>query len=369
MAALAARTEGWAAGLQLAALSLRDQTDVDGFVAAFTGSHRYVLDYLTEEVLERQNAEVRTFLLETSALERLSGSLCDAVTGRSDSQRLLEEVDRAGLFLVQLDDVRGWWRYHHLFADLLRARLRPHPDRLRECTSTRRPGTRTAACPTTPSITPYKGAIGVGGAAHGGSTSTRSLNLRGEQATIQNWLPTLPEEVVRSPPAAAAGASPDGQHERRPRRHGTTAQRGRGSGRSGFTSLSSPPPDGSGSLLVNVPAMIALQRSYAAQLRGQPEATATYAQRALEHLGADELMLSSAVEGFFAVAEWLHGRLAEAEEAFESRIGWWRREGQVTTTAWGLLLPRSAAAVAGSPGRGGPDLRTRLGGLDRAGPA
>ena len=124
VAALAARTEGWAAGLQLAALSLRGQPDVAGFVAAFTGSHRYVLDYLAEEVLERQSEQVRAFLLETSVLERLSGALCDAVTGRTGSQALLEQVERAGLFLVPLDEVRGWWRYHHLFADLLRARLR-----------------------------------------------------------------------------------------------------------------------------------------------------------------------------------------------------------------------------------------------------
>ena len=123
VAALAARTEGWAAGLQLAALSLRGQADPAGFVAAFSGSHRYVLDYLTEEVLDRQHEQVRTFLLETSVLERLSGGLCDAVTGRADSQAMLERVERAGLFLVPLDEVRGWWRYHHLFADLLRARL------------------------------------------------------------------------------------------------------------------------------------------------------------------------------------------------------------------------------------------------------
>ena len=122
-AALAARTEGWAAGLQLAGLSLRGQADVDGFVAAFTGSHRYVLDYLAEEVLERQPGRVREFLLQTSVLERLSGELCDAVTGRPGSQALLEQAERAGLFVVPLDEARGWWRYHHLFADLLRARL------------------------------------------------------------------------------------------------------------------------------------------------------------------------------------------------------------------------------------------------------
>ena len=123
MAALAARTEGWAAGLQLAALSLRGQHDAAAFVAAFTGSHRYILDYLAEEVLERQDEQLRTFLLETSVLDRLSGPLCNAVTGRGGSQTLLEQAERAGLFLIPLDELRGWWRYHHLFADLLRARL------------------------------------------------------------------------------------------------------------------------------------------------------------------------------------------------------------------------------------------------------
>jgi LuxR family maltose regulon positive regulatory protein len=121
--ALVARTEGWAAGLQLAGLSVRGHADAAGFAAAFSGSHRFVLDYLTDEVLDGQTDQVRTFLLETSVLERLSGELCDAVTGRPGSQALLEQAERAGLFLIPLDEVRGWWRYHHLFADLLRARL------------------------------------------------------------------------------------------------------------------------------------------------------------------------------------------------------------------------------------------------------
>ena len=106
VAALAARTEGWAAGLQLAALSLRGQDDATAFVAAFTGSHRYVLDYLAEEVLDRQHKQLRTFLLETSVLDRLSGPLCDAVTGREGSQALLEAAERAGLFLIPLDGTR-----------------------------------------------------------------------------------------------------------------------------------------------------------------------------------------------------------------------------------------------------------------------
>jgi LuxR family transcriptional regulator, maltose regulon positive regulatory protein len=133
VAVLADRTEGWVAGLQLAALSLQGHTDMDAFVQSFSGSHRYVLDYLAEEVLDRQPEDLRSFLLETSVLERLSGPLCAAVTGRADSQRLLEKTERANLFLVPLDEVRGWWRYHNLFADLLRARLaQDHPDRVTE---------------------------------------------------------------------------------------------------------------------------------------------------------------------------------------------------------------------------------------------
>jgi LuxR family maltose regulon positive regulatory protein len=335
VAALAARTEGWAAGLQLAALSLREQTDVEGFVAAFTGSHRYVLDYLTEEVLERQDAGIRQFLLETSVLERLSGSLCDAVTRRSDSQLVLEELDRSGLFLVQLDDVRGWWRYHHLFADLLRARLAQDHQRARVLHR------RAASWYQEQGLTDdtIHHAVQAGDLDWAAQLIEEHFdtvfNLRGEQATIQSWLPSLPDEVVRGRPrlllaqAQMAGMRGDLQ-VMEPLLDAAEEV--------AHVALDGPfePTTGrSGSLLVNVPAMIALQRSYAAQLRGQPEPTAAYARKALDHLGPDEFMLSSAVDGFFAVAQWLRGELAEAEDAFEARIGWWRREGQITTTAWG----------------------------------
>src|SRR5215472_13522809 len=127
------RGRAWTARRWLAGLSLRGNADPAGFVAAFSGSHRFVLDYLADEVLERQPGPVRAFLLETSVLERLSGELCDAVTGGAGGQAMLEQVERAGLFLVPLDEVRGWWRYHHLFADLLRARLQgEQPSRVPE---------------------------------------------------------------------------------------------------------------------------------------------------------------------------------------------------------------------------------------------
>ena len=199
--ALAARTEGWAAGLQLAALSLRGQDDAAAFVAAFTGSHRYVLDYLAEEVLEGQDKQLRTFLLETSVLERLSGPLCDAVTGRGGSQELLEEAERAGLFLIPLDEVRGWWRYHHLFADLLRARLQEEqPGRVP--TLHRNAAAWYAGCGLADD------AIGHAVAAGEMLWAARIIeqqfdmvyNIRGEAATIHRWLSVLPADVVRSRP-------------------------------------------------------------------------------------------------------------------------------------------------------------------------
>ncbi|HEV2654984.1 MAG TPA: hypothetical protein VGT82_08490, partial [Ktedonobacteraceae bacterium] len=123
IAALEARTEGWIAGLQLAALSMQGRNDVSSFVAAFAGSHRYIVDYLTEEVLRQQSESIRAFLLQTSLLERLNGSLCDAVTEQENGQATLERLEQANLFLLPLDDERRWYRYHHLFAEALRFRL------------------------------------------------------------------------------------------------------------------------------------------------------------------------------------------------------------------------------------------------------
>ena len=123
VAVLEGRTEGWIAALQLAALSMQGRDDTAGFIAGFAGDDRYILDFLVEEVLQRQPARIQAFLLQTSVLGRLSGPLCDAVTGQGDGKATLEALDRGNLFLVPLDDRRRWYRYHHLFADVLHARL------------------------------------------------------------------------------------------------------------------------------------------------------------------------------------------------------------------------------------------------------
>ena len=135
VAALEARTEGWIAGLQLAALSLQGHQDTTGFIQAFTGSHHFVLDYLLEEVLHKQPETIQVFLLQTSILERMCGQLCDAILLNASipGQEILEYLERANLFIVSLDNERRWYRYHHLFAELLRTRLaRAYPGQIAE---------------------------------------------------------------------------------------------------------------------------------------------------------------------------------------------------------------------------------------------
>src|SRR5947209_5089707 len=123
VAALEDRTEGWIAGLQLAALSMQGRQDVASFIRAFAGDNRYIVDYLVDEVLQRQPVDVRDFLLQTSILDRLYGPLCNAVTGQKEGSARLASLERGNFFVVPLDDQRHWYRYHHLFADVLSAHL------------------------------------------------------------------------------------------------------------------------------------------------------------------------------------------------------------------------------------------------------
>src|SRR5215218_8179493 len=155
VARLAERTEGWAAGLVLAGLSLRGRPDPSGLIAAFSGGDRHVADYLLAEVLERQPEELRAFLLRTSVLERLSGPLCDAVLETEGSTARLRELERSSLFVVPLDDRRQWYRYHQLFAQLLRLQLGARePGLCRCCIGGPRPGIRQPARLMRPSGTP-----------------------------------------------------------------------------------------------------------------------------------------------------------------------------------------------------------------------
>ena len=326
--ALTARTEGWAAGLQLAALSLRGRTDAAGFVAAFSGSHRFVLDYLADEVLDGQPGQVRAFLLETSVLERLSGELCDAVTGRSGSQAMLDHIERAGLFLVPLDEVRGWWRYHHLFADLLRARLeQEQPGRVQELH-------RAAAAWSEEhdlGDDAVRHALAAGDAAWAARLVERyvdSLLRRSEGVTLRRWLSTLPVEVQRARPrlclAQGFNAVVSGQVEAiEP--HLDDAERAFAATGS---QPSEPPVGPAGGVLANVPAGIAFLRAELARLRGDAARAIDWDRQARAELGESDFYLRTLVRANLAVADWLRGQLGQAERGLAEALAERRAAGE-----------------------------------------
>jgi LuxR family maltose regulon positive regulatory protein len=197
------RTEGWAAGLVLAGLSMRGRQDPNAFITAFQGDNRHVADYLAAEVLDRQPEEIRTFLLRTAVLERLSGPLCDAVLEAEGSATMLRELERSNLFLVALDDRREWYRYHHLFAQLLRLEL-----------ANREPALVTALHQRAAAWHRQAGnldeAIGHAGAAGEFTQATTLITQhwltywrRGHRATVARWLDRLPEAAITAHPPVA----------------------------------------------------------------------------------------------------------------------------------------------------------------------
>ena len=328
VAALAARTEGWVAGLQLAALSLRGQADPAGFVAAFSGSHRYVLDYLAEEVLDRQQEELRTFLLETSLLERLSGGLCDAVTGRDGSQAMLERVEQAGLFLVPLDEVRGWWRYHHLFADLLRARLQQQrPGRVADLH-------RAAAAWCEEhglADDAVRHALAAGDTTWAARLVERNVETllgRSEGATLRRWLSALPAESVRDRPrlclARAYGAAMGFQVEALEALLDDAERAFAVSGDEPYEASAGRPV----SSLANVPAGIAFLRAVLARLRGGAALASDYNRQALAQLGEDDWLMRYLVRWNQAAADWLGGRPGLAERGLTEVLAELRAAGQ-----------------------------------------
>ena len=201
IAALESRTEGWIAGLQLAALSLHGRTDIAGFIKTFTGSHRHVVDYLVEEVLAHQPEPVQTLLLQTAMLERMTGSLCEAVTGNAEGQAMLERLEQANLFLLPLDDERQWYRYHHLFADMLQQRMQTRmPDLVpelhrRASTWYEQHGLQAEA------VGHALSAFDFERAAHLiEQVATVLMWKRGELSTLLGWLEVLPEQVKHGHP-------------------------------------------------------------------------------------------------------------------------------------------------------------------------
>ena len=322
---LGERTEGWIAGLQLAALSLRGRSEVEARAASFSGDHPHIADLLVEEVLERQSADTREFLLDTAVLERLSGPLCDAVTGRSGSHRTLEDLARAQLFLVQLDHKREWYRYHHLFAEMLRTRgQRDRPDRTR--TLHLRASRWFEGQELTEEAVYHALRSGDDNAAADlVERSWRTMDRRFRSATWMGWVEALPPDQLMDRPVLSLGlgwALLDAGRIDEAIAPLDRAERLAG----GET------PDGDRRVadalqFRSLPGTLAAARAYIAQAQGDLEATESHARRALELLPVDDPFYRGIPSVTVAMAQWSRGEIDEAFDWFAEGLRSFRAAG------------------------------------------
>jgi LuxR family maltose regulon positive regulatory protein len=343
VAALEERTEGWIAALQLAALSLQGRDDVAGFIAGFAGDDRYIVDYLVEEVLHRQPEEVRSFLLDTSILDRLTGPLCDAVTGQSGGKAMLEALDRANLFLVPLDDRRQWYRYHHLFADVLMARLHDEqPDRVPELHRRasdwyEHNGDRSEA------IRHALAGEDFDRAASLIESAVPALRQGHQEVTALQWLRALPDEVIGRRPvlsvAYAWALLSIGELE--------DVERRLGDGERWLTAPHGVPDEaGAGrpemvvvdrrefSLLA---ALIAVYRAVLAQIRGDVATTVRHAREALNLAPEDDDLLRGAAEALLGLATWASGDLETAHRIYGAGMARVQQSGSLSDALGGAI--------------------------------
>ena len=330
VAALAQRTEGWIAGIQLAALSMQGRRDVSSFVRSFTGSHRFVLDYLVEEVLDRQPAPVQTFLLQTSILARMSGSLCDAVrlgradlpTGTDDGQTTLEALERANLFIIPLDHDRRWYRYHHLFADLLRRRLRQtYPDQIPTLHQRASAWFEHHDLPAD-AIRHAYAAEDLERVADLAELAWPDWSETYKAIIWLGWVKALPDAVVQNRPvlgmAYAWAYLNSGQLEQAESKI-QDAERWLEppTGRASDSDIDSPLP-----VVVDdqqfqaLPVQLAIARAYLAQATGNVSGTVTYVTRALDLLPQDDAHNRASVTALLALAYWASGDVRAAQRVF-----------------------------------------------------
>ncbi len=315
---LETRTEGWIAGLQLAAISMHGQKDASGFIQAFTGSHRYILDYLLEEVLQRQSTEVQNFLLRTSILERMCGPLCDAVLGNSNSsgQETLTYLERANLFIVSLDDERYWYRYHHLFGDLLRKRLKQ---------SFTTEGINTLQIQASEwyenngmILEAFKHAVAakdVNRANRLMEDKKMPLHLPGVPTIILNWLESLPTSVLNANPAlwwkqAAMMLSNYQMIGVEEKLQATEAA----------LALKIPPNTEMDEWSRNLVGKIAVARAELAANLYQSETSLAYANRALEYLHPNNTAYRSSAIQYIGFAHYIQGDRDEADQAYHEAL-------------------------------------------------
>jgi LuxR family maltose regulon positive regulatory protein len=332
IAALERRTEGWIAALQLAALSMQGRDDAAGFIAGFAGDDRYIVDYLVDEVLARQPAEVRAFLHQTSILDRLSGPLCDAVTGAHGGKAMLESLDRANLFLVPLDDRRQWYRYHHLFADVLHTHLLDEdPERVAA-------GHRRASRwyeqhgEPSPAIRHALAANDVERAAGLVELAIPALRRSRQEATIRGWVEAIPDELVRDRPVLAvgfigalmAGGEFDGIEERL----GAVERRLEPTGEpAGTPALPAGVVVVDTGELARLPGAIQMYRAALALVRGDATATIAHAQMAVDRAVDGDDLTRAGASALMGLALWGGGDLETAHRAYSVCVEGMQRVG------------------------------------------
>jgi len=336
--ALETRTEGWIAGLQLAAISMQGRKDTSSLIKSFTGSHRYVLDYLIEEVLEQQSESVQTFLMQTALLDRLSGSSCDAVcfgladsAGRSvgaassfgpaeNGQAILEALERANLFIVPLDEERRWYRYHHLFADLLRQRLRQTRPEWVPALHLRASRWYEQNGLLDESIDHALRAEDFERAAYLIESEAEALWGRDEHAKLRRWLERLPAELVFSKPQLciyyASYLFASGQQEAAERRLQAAEE---------ALDISNDRPDRPSLTLQDPPVgtermkllgRIAAARSFMASYRSDAAGVIPHARRALEYLPEEDVTWRGSAAITLGDAYIYQGRYVEAHRIY-----------------------------------------------------
>jgi LuxR family maltose regulon positive regulatory protein len=327
VAVLEGRTEGWIAAIQLAGLSMQGRDDVGGFIARFAGDDRYIVDYLVEEVLQRQSEPVRTFLLETSILSRVSGPLADAVTGREGGKAMLEALERQNLLLVPLDDRREWHRYHHLFADVLQSHLKAErPEQVAELHRRatewyEHDGQRPEA---------VRHAIAGGNFERAADLIELAMPASGrgrQEARLRSWLDALPDELIRARPVLSNGYA------------GSILVRGETEGvesrlrdaerwlevmAAGATAEAGERP---AAMVVadedafrRLPGALAIHRAGLARLSGDVAGTIAHARRALELIDADDDLGQGAASALLGLAYWTNGDLEAASSLYAGAL-------------------------------------------------
>jgi LuxR family maltose regulon positive regulatory protein len=328
VAALEDRTEGWIAGLQLAALSLQGHQDAPGFIRAFAGDHRYIVDYLVDEVLQRQPEPVRSFLLQTAILDRLHGPLCDAVTGQEGGNARLEALERGNFFVVPLDDTRHWYRYHHLFAEVLSAHLmEEQPDQVstlhrRASEWYERHGSAPDAIRHALAAEDFERAAGLV------EQAVPEMLRSRQEATGLGWLKALPDELLHIRPVLsalyAAALLVSGQLE------GVEA-RLRGAERWLDTTA-----DRSEMIVVDdevfrlLPGMIAVWRAGQALALGDVANTVVFARRALDLVPEDDHLGRGSAAALLGLAFWASGDLETAHRSYAEGMASIQRAGNLS---------------------------------------